>query len=321
MKKWLVMFSISLFCLAAALPPGAAVPLPDPVPPLLRIGSLSEIFLDVPYVPTPSRIVKKMLQIAKVTADDVLYDLGCGDGRLVITAAKEMGARGVGVDMNPTRIRESRENALRAQVKDRVTFLEQDLFKTDIRDATVLSLYLLPEVNLRLRPKILREMKPGSRVVSHDYGMGEWEPDEYEYAGVDSIYFWIVPANLSGTWECTFPSGQGVDSFTLIIDQKFQRIDGIASKGSARVALKDAKLTGDRVEFTVEQKRGGKKVSMKFEGHVQGDVIEGTVTRQGRDQGPSYLDGAARPLDSAGDRQRRGEKRGRRRGDLKEERF
>lgn len=281
MKRCSIVICLLLFTLGAASPREAA----------FRVGPLPDPILDVPYVPTPQRLVRKMLQMAGVTPDDVLYDLGCGDGRVVITAAKEMGTRGLGVDLDPRRIEESRANAIRDKVNDKVTFREQDLFETDIREATVLSLYLLPDVNLRLRPKILREMRPGSRVVSHDYRMGEWEPDDQG----DSIYFWVVPANLSGTWACTFSSDQGSDSFTLVIDQRFQRIDGVASKGSAQVALKEARLTGDRVEFTIEQKQWGQRGSMRFEGRVQGDVVEGTVTRQGREQGSSTWTGRRDP--------------------------
>ena len=140
-------------------------------------GALQEKEFDVPYVPTPDDVVAEMLRIADVGKDDVLYDLGCGDGRIVITAAKKMDCRAVGVDIDPQRIKESRENAVRAKVTDRVQFLQQDLFEANIREATVVTLYLLTSVNLKLRPKLLRELKPGTRVVSHDFSMGEWKSD------------------------------------------------------------------------------------------------------------------------------------------------
>jgi precorrin-6B methylase 2 len=150
---------------------------------------------DVPYVPTPQEVVDEMLKMANVGKDDVVYDLGCGDGRLVITAVKKFGAkRGVGVDIDPRRIRESNENAKAAGVTDRVEFVEQDLFKTDIKEATVVTLYLLPDVNLRLRPKLWSELKPGTRVVSHAFDMGDWPPEKTADVEYKTIYFWTIPA-------------------------------------------------------------------------------------------------------------------------------
>lgn len=149
---------------------------------------------EVPYVPTPEEVVAEMLKLANVTKDDVVIDLGCGDGRIVIAAAK-LGARGIGVDINPERIKESNENAQTAGVTDRVKFLEGDLFEAEIREATVVTLYLLPEVNLRLRPKLLRELKAGTRIVSHNYDMGDWKPEKTVRLGERTLYFWTVPAN------------------------------------------------------------------------------------------------------------------------------
>ena len=150
---------------------------------------------DVPYVPTPQEVVDEMLKMANVGKDDVVYDLGCGDGRLVITAVKKFGAkRGVGIDIDPQRIKESNENAQAAGVADRVKFVEQDLFKTDIKEATVVTLYLLPEVNLRLRPKLLAELKPGTRVVSNAFDMGDWKYEKVAFVGEQPIYFWTIPA-------------------------------------------------------------------------------------------------------------------------------
>jgi len=152
---------------------------------------------EVPYVPTHEKIVAEMLKVAKVGKKDVLYDLGSGDGRIVITAAKKYGiVRGVGVDIDPVRIKEARENATKAGVADRVRFLQQDLFETDIKEATVVTLYLLPEVNLRLRPKLLSDLKPGTRVVSHNYDMGDWSPLKTLTVRVPedhTVYFWVIP--------------------------------------------------------------------------------------------------------------------------------
>lgn len=165
---------------------------------------------DVPYMPTHEKVVAEMLKVAKVGKDDILYDLGSGDGRIVIAAAKEFGTRGVGVDIDPDLIREARENAVKAGVADKVKFLQQDLFETDIREATVVTLYLWPEINLRLRPKLLSDLKPGTRVVSHNHDMGDWKPlktvrvrvpQEYVISKTlnmrvphqHKIYYWIVP--------------------------------------------------------------------------------------------------------------------------------
>lgn len=151
---------------------------------------------DVPYVPTPQEVVDRMLAIAKVNKNDVLYDLGSGDGRIVITAAQKYGTRGVGIDINPERIEEARENAKKAGVTDLVEFRQQDLFETDLSKATVVSLYLLPSINLKLRPKLLKELKPGTRIVSHAFDMGNWKPERVEEVDGRTIYYWVVPKNV-----------------------------------------------------------------------------------------------------------------------------
>jgi len=149
---------------------------------------------DVPYVPTPNTVVEAMLKLAGVTAADNVYDLGCGDGRIVITAAKQYKAHGVGIDINPQRIREAEANARQALVGPRVRFEQKDLFQADIHDATVVMLYLLPSVNLRLRPKLLKELRPGTRIVSHTFSMGDWKPEKEEQIEDAVIYLWTVPA-------------------------------------------------------------------------------------------------------------------------------
>ena len=152
---------------------------------------------EVPYVPTDDRVVAEMLAVANVGKDDLLYDLGSGDGRIVITAAKKFGTRGVGVDIDPERVKEANENAAKAGVTDRVRFVQQDLFQTDFREATVVTLYLLPSVNMRLRPKLLSDLKPGTRVVSHNYDMGDWTPLKTIVVTLPedthTVYYWIVP--------------------------------------------------------------------------------------------------------------------------------
>jgi SAM-dependent methyltransferase len=147
---------------------------------------------DVPYVPTTEKAVEEMLKLAKVQKSDVLYDLGCGDGRIVITAAKLYGTRGVGIDINPERIKEANENLKNSGVGDKVKFIQGDLFEMDLSPATVITLYLLPALNLKLRPKILK-LKPGTRIVSHDFDMGDWKPEKTVEADGKTVYFWTIP--------------------------------------------------------------------------------------------------------------------------------
>jgi precorrin-6B methylase 2 len=152
---------------------------------------------DVPYVPTPQAVVDRMLEIANVNSNDVVYDLGSGDGRIPITAVRQFNAKqAVGIDINPERISEANQNAQQANVTDRVEFRQQDLFKTDLRNASVVTLYLLSDVNLRLRPKLLSELKPGTRIVSHAFDMGDWKPERTENLAGSTIYYWTVPQNV-----------------------------------------------------------------------------------------------------------------------------
>lgn len=155
---------------------------------------------DVPYVPTPNEVVAEMLRLANVKKGDVLYDLGSGDGRIVITAAQKFGTRGVGIDINPERVQEANENAQKAGVTDLVEFRQQDLFQTDISDATVVTLYLLPDINVKLRPQLFEQLKPGTRIVSHDFDMGEWKPERVvQVQGPNrqhTVYYWVVPEQV-----------------------------------------------------------------------------------------------------------------------------
>jgi tRNA G37 N-methylase Trm5 len=164
-----------------------------PAPPLLAQAVAETPRLDVPFVPTPQEVVNRMLDLAKVGKNDVLYDLGCGDGRIVITAAKERGARGTGIDLNPQRIAEAKANAKKAGVEDRVTFKVGDLFEADVSPATVVTLYLLPDVNLKLRPRLWKQLKVGTRVVSHDFDMGpDWPPQRTVEVDGRRLHFWTI---------------------------------------------------------------------------------------------------------------------------------
>jgi precorrin-6B methylase 2 len=165
---------------------------------------------DVVFVPTPPDVVEAMLKVAKVGKGDVLYDLGSGDGRIPITAARKYGiARGIGIDINPERIKEANENLRKARVGDRVRFVNADLFESDLSDATVITLYLLPALNLKLLPKLLQEVKPGTRVVSHAFDMGSWKPEQALKVGTRSVYFWTIPAPGTPSYQAALAAAAG----------------------------------------------------------------------------------------------------------------
>lgn len=229
---------------------------------------------DIHWVPTPQELVDEMLATAKVGKDEVVYDLGCGDGRIVITAAKKYGAKGIGIDIDPQRIREATQNAQSAGVQDRVTFLKADLFESNFKDADVISLYLLTSLNRRLRPKILAETRPGTRIVSHAFGMSEWEPDQQKTVGGSNMYYWVVPANMSGKWSIKGDRTPGLDSIT--IDQSFQKITGTAQVNGENRKLGSGRVTGDRFTFTVEPLAPNGQ-SMTIIGQIKGDLIEATT--------------------------------------------
>jgi len=185
---------IGLLTLGAGVQAGSATFEAPRVPALLFAQAQAPARTpDVIYVPTPEEVVEAMLKVAKVGPNDVVYDLGCGDGRIVVTAAQKFGARGVGIDIDPQRIKEDNANVQRSGVGNRVQIRQADLFETDLSEATVVTLYLLPSLNLKLQPKLLRELKPGSRIVSHAFDMGDWKPDQELEINGRHIYFWTVP--------------------------------------------------------------------------------------------------------------------------------
>ncbi len=241
---------------------------------------------DVVYVPTPQIVVEEMLRLAKVGPQDFVIDLGSGDGRMVITAAKKFGARGFGVDLDTVLLKVSNESAQREGVADRARFFEQNLFETDLSQATVITSYLLPEMNLKLRPKILN-LKPGTRVVAHDYHMGEWHPDENRTLsvpektvgspGVSYIYLWVVPAKIAGRWQSQFKTGAPTANWEFEFTQRFQMFDGVAKSGNQKITLRVPKLEGDQLSFVFSTKPGANSTRHEFKGTVKGDVIEGTL--------------------------------------------
>ena len=232
---------------------------------------------DVPYVPTPFVVVEEMLRLANVKADDFVMDLGSGDGRILIAAVRKYGARGVGVDLDPDRIAESVYNAELYGVSDRVAFHLADLFKFDIAEASVITMYLLPSVNIKLRPRLLR-LKPGTRIVSHDFDMEDWVPDQKSTIR-KNVFMWIVPAQVDGRWRATIALPAGERSYAIEIKQKFQEIDGLARYDKKVAGLWNAKLTGDRISFVMVDDSGPVESNLYFEGRVTGDAMEGTIRR------------------------------------------
>ncbi len=227
---------------------------------------------DVIWVPTPQALVDRMLDMAKVTASDYVVDLGSGDGRTVITAAKR-GATAMGVEFNPDMAQLAVRNAEKEGVSARAKMVNGDIFATDFSTATVVTMYLLPSLNVKLRPTILN-MKPGTRVVSHAFNMAEWEPDETGNADGYTAYLWIVPAKVAGRWRATAPGG----AFDLSFAQTFQKFTGAAS-GGVYGELSDATLRGDAIAFTLKDRAGA---PVQFRGKVVGEKIEGTLrTRSG----------------------------------------
>lgn len=241
---------------------------------------------DVVYVPTPQVVVDEMLRMAKVGPGDFVIDLGSGDGRMVITAAKKFGARGVGADLDTVLLKLSNENAQREGVADRANFIEEDLFETDLTRATVITSYLLPEMNQKLRPRILN-LKPGTRIVAHDYHMGEWHPDRHEELSVPEktvgtpgkshVYLWIVPAKIAGRWQSQITAGAQPAKWEFDFTQSFQMYDGVAKTGGRTFKLPESKVEGDQFDITVFTKPGDNSTRHQFKGTVKGDVIEGTV--------------------------------------------
>jgi SAM-dependent methyltransferase len=237
--------------------------------------------LDVPYVPTEDFVVDEMFKLVDLRAGDVLYDLGCGDGRIVVGAAKRAGVRGVGIDIDPTRIRESKEKAVSAGVARRTTFLRQDLFQSDIGEATVVTLFLLHEINMKLRPKLFTELRPGTRVVSHNFDMGDWTPDKSSFLGLwedgfHTLYSWVIPANVSGSWTGRFRG----ESITLVINQKLQRITGgLMVNKKIVLPISESEISGEQIRFAAKSER--QKRSFIFEGKATGNVLEGFLGDNG----------------------------------------
>jgi hypothetical protein len=241
---------------------------------------------DVVYVPTPQVVVDEMLSMAKIGPKDFLIDLGSGDGRIVITAAKSFGSQGFGVDLDTYLLRIARENAKKEGVADRAKFVEENLFETDLSRATVISTYLLPEMNLQLRPKILA-LKPGTRVVAHDYHMGDWYPDDQKdisvpekvvgTPGVSYIYMWVVPAKVAGKWQAQVNVAGKSAPYEIAFDQFFQVLSGSLRSGANTTQLRGRIRNGDQITFMTQPKGSPGNQRHEFTGRITGDTIAGTV--------------------------------------------
>jgi hypothetical protein len=261
--RWLAALAASLLVFAACAQPkdsGSFEP---------QVGQAGK---DVIWVPTPDEVVERMLQMAQVTPKDMVMDLGAGDGKIAIAAAKKFGARAIGIEYNPDMVKHANANAQAAGVAGdgpgRATIRHGDIFQTDFSKATVITLYLLPALNMKLRPQLLA-MRPGTRVVSHSFTMEDWEADEVSSIDGRRAYFWLVPANVMGNW--TLEAGN--ERVELSLDQTFQKVSGTAAFGAVQAGLRDPRLRGAAINFAYVD---GSGVSRDFMGRVEGKRMEGT---------------------------------------------
>jgi SAM-dependent methyltransferase len=254
----------ALLVLAATAGAQTAAPTPADFQPV--IGQQGK---DVIWVPTTPMILERMLRMAQVTPRDLVVDLGSGDGRIAIAAAKDFGARARGLEYNPDMVELSKREAIKAGVADRVSFEQADIFKADFSSATVVTMYLLPNLNRDLRP-ILLKMKPGTRVASHQFDMGEWEPDEQCDLAGRQCFFWVVPAQVSGTWKIK----AGAAEHEIALKQTFQKVSGFATVANGKSSLREPILRADQLRFSLIDDAG---VQHDFAGQVSGTSFKGTV--------------------------------------------
>lgn len=260
MKKYFTLYKNSFFiCLLSSL----IIPIPTHS-------------LDVPYVPTPRNVVEQMLKMAKVGPDDLVVDLGSGDGRIVLTAVESYGARGRGIELDAGRVEMSRAAAKASGISDRAEFLQEDIFKTKISDATVVTMYLLADVNLRIRPRLLSELRPGVRIVSHSFDMGTWRPDKHHVMDTgQNIYFWVVPAQMEGSWPVKDPSNNEQEMIVRINKQSFQDIEGTIQINNETLPIKGS-VKGNKIRFSLEQ-RGEDHTKKYFRGRIKDSQLVGRL--------------------------------------------
>jgi SAM-dependent methyltransferase len=237
---------------------------------------------DVHYVPTPHHVVEAMLRLTAVGPRDVVYDLGSGDGRIPIAAAKRYSARGVGIDIDPVRIKEANANARAQGVAGRVRFLRQDLFETDFSSATVVTLYLLPSLNLKLRPLLFRVLKPGTRIASHAFDMGDWVPDAKLEIEGNNAFFWTIPVDVRGDWTWQLRTPEGTERHSITFQQRFQKATGSWAGENATVSVPAVRIVGDSIMFRISRPSEEFRIAAR----VSGERMEGTIERDGASPQP-----------------------------------
>ena len=239
---------------------------------LCPVAEAAALDVPTPYIPSTRQNVDEMLRLARVQPGDVVYDLGSGDGRVVIAAARDWGARGVGIDIDAALVAQSRERARREGVAERVEFRHGDVFGADLSEATVVTMYLLTSLVERLQPKLLAELRPGTRIVAHDYGFADWKPDEHVQIS-KNFYLYVVPVQAAGDWRVTSVLPGGAREYDFHFDQRYQEIKGGARVAGGFLPAFEAHLKGDRIAFVLLED----DMSYRYEGRVQGDAIGGVV--------------------------------------------
>lgn len=249
---------------------------------------------DVIWIPTPDEVVTRMLQMVEVKPTDRVFDLGSGDGKIAIAAARDFGATATGLEYNPDMVGYAQRKVKEAGMSGKVTIRQADIFESDFTSATVITMYLLPALNLKLRPILFAKMAPGTRIVSHSFTMGDWVPDETARAGYGDVYMWHLPANASGSWKL---SANGFPETSLNLTQRFQVVSGDAQFGELRASVVRPRLVGEQFSFALRDPKGQ---LWQFEGKVSGDRIAGTMSRPGHSAGVPFearRNGAASPIE------------------------
>lgn len=259
---------------------------------LALCGPLAVSASDVPYVPTPMNVVDAILELGGVGPVDFLVDLGSGDGRISIRAAKQFGTRGFGVEIEHHLVQMARDDARRQGVADKVTFDARDLFGADLGRATVITAYLLPALNLRLRPQLFEQLRPGSRILTHDFDFGDWQPDRKVTIAVpdkpygaprSDIMLWVVPADFSGVWQWTVPGADGEVRYESRIEQRFQIPELVLTTQGLRLAVNEARISGNTLSFVINGPAG----PQRYSGELSGNRISGQAVR-GNGQGVTW---------------------------------
>jgi len=267
------LITVLVFCLAPLFAAAQQAPAQNYAPSLGQSGK------DVIWIPTPDDVVERMLRMANTTSADYVVDLGAGDGKIAIAAAKLFNARALGIEYNPDMARFAQNNALKAGVTGRARIIEGDIFTTDFTQANVITMYLLPHLNLKLRPQLLA-MRPGTRVVSHSFNMEDWEPDDHSVENGRDIYLYVIPATAMGQWTAEMQSGKDKQSIELSFMQRYQKLEGNAKFGTLRAGLRDTRLYGTSIRFSFLDKEG---VLTTFSGDVTGARMQGDfVTDKGK---------------------------------------